>query len=78
MFKTVSQKNLQKPSNTEIYEPSIPATDDAALTSSSSYQHYKGDIQTGMCAINLQYPHFKFVQLSVILSFISLGINFGF
>jgi hypothetical protein len=41
MFKTISQKNLQKPSSTEIYERSVPATDDAASTSSSSYRHYK-------------------------------------
>jgi hypothetical protein len=41
MFKTILQKNLQKPSSTEIYEPSVPATDDAASISSSSYRHYK-------------------------------------
>jgi hypothetical protein len=41
MLKTISQKNLQKPSSTEIYEPSVPATDDAASTSSSSYRHCK-------------------------------------
>jgi hypothetical protein len=44
MFKTISQKNLQKPSSTEIYEPPVPATDDTASTSLSSYRHYKGDI----------------------------------
>jgi hypothetical protein len=37
MFKTVSPKNLQKPSSTENYEPFVPATDDAASTSLSSY-----------------------------------------
>jgi hypothetical protein len=41
MFKTISQKNFQKPSSTEIYEPSVPATDDAASTSLSSCRHCK-------------------------------------
>jgi hypothetical protein len=52
MFKTVSQKNLQKTSSTEIYEPSVPATDDAVSTSSSGYWHCKWDIWIGTCAIN--------------------------